>query len=419
MEVDPHLFRHSAGRMVAALTRIFGVHNMALAEDVTQDALCRAVEVWKFSGVPDNPSAWLMATAKNRALDILRRDKTARTYEPELARLIGSEWTLATTLDERFQPGAIRDDQLRMMFSCCQPRLPEEAQLALVLNVLCGFGAAEVASALLTSEAAAAKRLTRAKKVLASSKSLFELEGEDLAPRLAVVQRALYLLFNEGYQGASPESSIRVTLCHEAMNLASMLLEHPSCATPTTHALLALMSLHAARMPARMDEAGDLLSLIEQDRSRWDARLASEGLRWLALSASGDVLSEYHVEAAIASVHATAPTAEDTQWKDIVGLYDTLMILRPSPAAALGRAIALGQAEGPERGLEALHAIEGRDRLESSPFYAAAIAELELRRGYAAAACAAFELALTRARSPAERTYLERRARIALTARDT
>src|SRR5262249_50871516 len=166
MELSEHLFRHEAGRMVATLTRIFGVHNLSLAEDVVQDAFCRALEVWKFQGVPENPSAWLMTTAKNRALDVLRRERTARTFAPELGRLLESEWTLAPTVEEQFTESAIKDDQLRMMFSCCHPRLSEEAQVALILNILCAFSVDEVAGAFVSSHAAIEKRITRAKKTL-------------------------------------------------------------------------------------------------------------------------------------------------------------------------------------------------------------------------------------------------------------
>src|SRR5215467_11184583 len=185
MELSEHLFRHEAGRMVATLTRIFGVHNLALAEDVVQDAFCRALEVWKFRGVPENPSAWLMTTAKNRALDALRRERTARTFAPELGRLLESEWTLAPAVEEQFEPNAIKDDQLRMMFSCCHPRLAEEGQIALILHVLCGFSVDETASPFVSGHAAIEKRITRAKKVLAGSNSLFDTSGsDDFAQRL-------------------------------------------------------------------------------------------------------------------------------------------------------------------------------------------------------------------------------------------
>ena len=406
-----HLFRRESGRMVATVTRIFGIHNLALAEDVVQDAFCRALEVWKISGVPDNPSAWLMAAAKNRALDVLRRERTARTFAPELGRLLHSEWTLAPTVQELFDPSAIKDDLLRMMFSCCHPRVSEEAQVALILHILCGFSVGEVASAFVSRHDAVEKRISRAKKVLAESKRLFDVGAPgDFSSRLPSVQRALYLLFNEGYHGASAEFAVRAELCHEAIRLTTILLEHPLGATPATYALAALMNLNAARLPGRIDSAGDLNTLVNQDRALWDRRLVAEGLRLLEFSASGDELTEYHVEAAIASVHAIAKTADETDWAQIVWLYDTLMAIRPSPVVALNRAIAVGQHEGPRRGLEELLAIDGPNRLAAYPFYSAALGEFELRSGRPQIARQRFLTALAVARNPTERRFLEQRA---------
>src|SRR5258708_13046337 len=214
MEARDDLFRGEAGRMVAALMRVFGVHNLALAEDVVQDAFCRALEVWKFRGVPENPSAWLMATAKNRALDLLRRERTARTFAPELGRLLESEWTVAPVVDELFAANAIKDDLLRMMFSCCNPRLPEEAQIALILNILCGFTVDEIAGAFVSTHAAIEKRITRAKKVLASSKRLFDVTAaSEFTASLPSVHRAFNFLFKEGYHRASVATIDRQERC--------------------------------------------------------------------------------------------------------------------------------------------------------------------------------------------------------------
>ncbi len=410
MEPSDHLFRREAGRIVATLTRIFGVHNLALAEDVVQDAFCRALEVWKFRGVPENPSAWLMATAKNRALDVLRRDRTARTFAPELGRLLESEWTLAPTVEELFRAHAIKDDQLRMMFSCCHPRLPQEAQVALVLHILCGFTVDEIAGAFVSTHAAIEKRIARAKKVLAGSKRLFDISGtDDFSGRLPAVHRALYLLFNEGYHGASPESAVRAELCQEAMRLTAMLLEHSLGKTPATYALAALMCLHAARLPARVDSSGHLSPLFDQDRSRWDSRLVAEGQRFLDLSATGPELTEFHVEAAIASVHVMAGRTEDTDWGQIVSLYDMLMSIRPSPVVALNRAIAIAQHEGPQRGLEEIRAIANHDRLATYPFYHAAMGEFEFRSGRHEIAREHFRTAHALARNLMERQFLEQR----------
>jgi RNA polymerase sigma factor (sigma-70 family) len=404
------LFRSESGRMVAVLTRLFGVHNLGLAEDVVQDAFYRALQVWKFHGLPENPSAWLMTTAKNRALDVLRRQRTARTFAPELSRMLDSEWTLVPTLEEQFQPHAIQDDLLRMMFTCCHPSLSEEAQVTLVLHILCGFSVAEVAAAFVATPAAIEKRITRGKKTLATSQDLFDVtKDEAFDARLPAVQRALYLLFNEGYHGASPDAAVHAELCWEAMRLARHLREHPRGATPATHALAALMCLHAARLPGRLDAAGDLHSLLDQDRARWDGALIREGQRLLDVSASGRELTPYHVEAAIAWVHAQAPSMEETDWGQIVSFYDTLMRIQPSPVVALNRAIAVAQHQGPEAGLRALDGIEDRGRLARYPFYPAARGELELRLGRCAAARAHFQAALAQARNPTERRFLEQR----------
>jgi len=396
--------------MVTALTRIFGLDNLALAEDVVQDAFCRALEVWKIRGMPANPSAWLMKTAKNRALDIVRRERTARAFAPELGRLLESEWTLVPTVDELFGASAIKDDQLRMMFSCCHPNLPEQTQVALVLQLICGFGVSEIAAAFLSGEGATQKRLVRAKKVLAGSKRLFDFADREFSARLSAVHRALYLLFNEGYHGASSESAVRAELCREAIRLAGLLVEHPLASTPASYALCALMCLHAARLPARVDESGDLSSLFDQDRSKWDAGLAARGQRYLELSAAGTELSEYHIEAAIASIHASARSTEDTDWRSIADMYDRLMAFAPSPVVALNRAIAIAQLEGPERGLEEILAIDDRERLAMYPFYSAALGELELRSGRREAAREHFAHALALSRNPMERRFLSRRA---------
>jgi RNA polymerase sigma factor (sigma-70 family) len=396
--------------MVAVLTRIFGVHNLALAEDVVQDAFCRALEVWQFRGMPEDPSAWLMTTAKHRALDVLRRERTARTFAPELGRLLDSEWTLVPTINEQFATPAIQDDLLRMMFSCCHPRLKEDAQVALVLHILCGFSVSEVAGAFVATHAAIEKRIVRAKKVLAGSKRLFDVtQADEFTARLPAVHRALYLLFNEGYHGASAESAVRAELCREAMRLAALLHEHPLGATPASFALSALMCLHAARLPGRVDATGDLHSLFDQDRSQWDRALIAEGHRLLDLSATGPELTEYHLEAAIAWVHASAPRAEATNWERIVALYDMLRAIHPSPVIALNRAIAVAQRDGPEQGLNQIRSIADRERLTAYPFYFAALGELELRSGRPAAAHEHFQAALALARNPMERRFLEQR----------
>jgi RNA polymerase sigma-70 factor (ECF subfamily) len=406
--LDDGFFRRESGRLLAALTRIFGVQNLALAEDVVQDTLANAFEVWSYGGVPKHYSALLMTSAKNRVLDVFRRQRTVRKFAPELQRMTESEWTLRPTIDALFLPDALRDDELRMMFSCCHPRLREEVQVALILHVLCGFGVPEIANAFLISKAAVEKRLERGKKALAGSKRLFELGAKDFAPRLSAVHRALYLLFSEGYHGAGA-AVVRAELCRDAMRLVRLLVDHASSATPATHALAALMYLDAARLPGRTDEAGNLTALFAQDRSKWDPELLDEGMKLLEASATGGELTAYHLEAGIAGYHASAARAEETQWAEIVALYDALLRVRPSPVVALNRAIAIAEHEGPARGLEEIHAIANSKRLARYPFYPAAMGELELRSGRPDAARKYFEAAHRLARNEGERRFLEQR----------
>ena len=262
----------------------------------------------------------------------------------------------------------------------------------------------------MSSHSAIEKRITRAKKILAKSKKLFDVaKSADFSARLPAVHSALYLLFNEGYHGANPASAVRTELCREAMRLTAILLEHPLGATPPTYALAALMCLNAGRLPARIDAAGNLHPLFDQDRAAWDQQLVEEGLSFLEHSAAGSDLSEYHVEAAIASVHATAPSVEETDWARIVSLYDALMTINPSPVVALNRAIAVAQLEGAERGLQEIEAIAGRDRLTSYPFYFATLGELQLRLQRNDCARDHFQMALSLARSDMERRFLSQR----------
>ncbi len=412
--MEEAFFRREAGRIVAVLTRMFGVHNLALAEDVAQETLARAFDAWRLSGIPEHGEALVMAAAKNRAIDVVRRERTARRFAPELTRMLESEWTMLPTVDELFAPAALRDDELRMMFSCCHPKLAHDTQVALVLNVLCGFRAREIAHAFFLNEAAVEKRLVRAKATLSESKNLFELTSADFSERLATVQRALYLLFNEGYHGANAEETIRADLCAEALRLVRLLVEHAPSSTPETRALAALFCLHAARLPGRADDAGNLLPLAEQDRSKWDRRLIAEGLAHLEKSLADD-FTVFHLEAGIAALHAGAPSTKDTRWGDIVKHYDLLMKLEPSPVVALSRAIAIAERDGPEEGLLAIPAIEDADRLAPYPVYRAALGELELRAGRADAARAHFEAARELARNDGERRALEKRVRACAT----
>jgi RNA polymerase sigma-70 factor (ECF subfamily) len=408
--LDPHFFRHESGRLVAALVRVFGPHNLALAEDVAQDALIRALEVWKLHGIPEQPSAWLLAAAKNKAIDALRRERTKRTYAPELTHLFDSEWTLRPAIDELFDARAMRDDELRMMFQLCQPALPDDVQVALVLHLVSGLGTSELASVFFVSHAAMEKRLVRGKHALAEVRSLLALDDAAVMERLGAVQSAIYLLFNEGYHGASEHAPIREDLCREGLRLVSWLAEHERTGTPSTLALAALLCLHAARLPGRVGDDGRLLAFFDQDRSRWDRDLIARGAAYLERSAEGDVISEYHLEAAIAMHQSFASSREDTPWDAIVTLYDRLIETRETPVVALSRAIAIAERDGPDAGLAAIDTIEGRDRLASYPFYEAAIGDLLQRAGRWIDAKPHFEAAASLARNEAERAFFAERA---------
>jgi RNA polymerase sigma-70 factor (ECF subfamily) len=301
--------------------------------------------------------------------------------------------------------GLIHDDTLRLIFICCHPQLSPEAQVALALRTLCGLSPAEIAAAFLTSEAAVSKRLVRARQRIRELDLPFSMpEPRELPERLDSVLATLYLLFNEGYKASGGDELVREDLCHEAIRLTRILLEHHDCATPRTHALLALMLLNAARLTARTDDAGNLLRLHEQNRSAWDAAMIGEGMKHLAASARGGQVTALHIEAGIAACHGTAQSAEATDWPLIVSLYDQLLHITPSPIAALNRAIAIGRAQGAKAGLEALNEIRG---LDGYHLLHAARGTFAAECGENAAAVAHFREALANVVVPSEREFLE------------
>lgn len=406
--VVEHLFRHEAGKMVATLTGIFGFEHLTLAEDVVQEALARALQSWPFYGVPQNPAAWIMRTARNLALDVVRRQKTFRDKEPEIIRL--AEDKSSEPYGGIFAENEIADDRLRMMFVCCHPVIPAEAQVALALKTLCGFSVTEIARAFLTSDAAIAKQLTRAKQKIAEAKVPFEIPaGAELLRRLDSVLQSLYLLFNEGYKASGGDKLVREEICAEAIRLTELLAAHSSGNKPKTHALLALMLLNAARIPARMNDDGQLLRLREQDRSRWDQSLIARGMLQLAQSAAGEEISEYHLQAAIATCHCRARNYESTEWPQILSLYDRLLELDGSPVVALNRAVVLAEINGPRAGIDAVLAIKNRQALEGYYLFHAVQGEFESQLDNLPAAAAHFRKALELAGIKSEQAFLAKR----------
>lgn len=411
-----HLFRHEAGKLVAVLTGLFGLERLQLAEDVVQEAMLRALQTWPYYGVPKNPAAWLTQAAKNLALDVIRREQTFQHKQPQI--IAHFERGAGEAVAEAGSAGAseLNDDRLRLMFVCCHPLIAAEDQVALALRTLCGFSVAEIATAFLTTEAAVAKRLTRARQKIREARIQFEIpEGAELLRRRDGVLASLYLLFNEGYKASSGASLIRSDLCEEAMRLTTLLLEHPAGQQPRTHALLALMMLNAARGPARLDSRGQLLRLQDQDRLRWDQSLIARGLFHLAQSASGPEVSEYHLQAGIAACHCAARDYASTNWSQIVELYDRLVEFDDSPVVALNRAVALAEVHGPQAGIDAVNAIRNLRSLESYYLLYAVLGELESRLHRPQVAAAHFQRASELTQIQSEREFLTERFEVCAT----
>ncbi len=408
--VIDHLFRRESGRLVAILAARLGSAHLQLAEDVVQDALLRAMQVWPFSGVPENPSAWLLQTARNRAFDRLRRDRVLAKNAPALAPLIEETASEALAAPPPQFEDEIADRQLRMMFVCCAPALAPDAQVALVLKTLCGFDEREIAAAFLAREDAITKKLVRARQRLRDARIAVELPpARELVPRIESVLAALYLLFNEGYKATHGDSLLRGDLCAEAIRLGELLAAHPLGDRPETHALLALQHLHAARLPARVADDGALLILAAQDRAKWDRAQIHRGLAHLDASAAGPRVTRYHLEAGIAAAHALAPSLAQTNWPHILELYDALLALDPSPIVALNRAVALAHVRGPAAALGVLGEIPRREALENYHLFHAVHGSLLLDAGRTREAALALHRALALATVPAEREVLRRR----------
>lgn len=403
-----HLFRHEAGKMVSVLTAIFGIERLQLAEDVVQEALVRALKTWPYYGVPKNPAAWLTQTAKNLALDVIRREKNFQEKQPQVIAHVES-WSERT--EREVEEHELSDERLRLMFACCHPALPEESQTALALKTLCGFSPAEIAKAFLTSEAAAEKRLVRARQRIRDLKVPFSIPGnEEMPVRLEGVLGTLYLLFNEGYKASSGERVIREELCHEAIRLVTALAAHPVGNLPRVHALAALMLLNGARLPARTDAAGRIRRLEEQDRSEWDRGMIGRGIWHLGQSAAGSEVTDFHLQAGIAAVHCGAPDYASTNWEQILELYDRLIAIDDSPVVALNRAVAVAQVHGPRAGLDAIEAIRNQQALESYHLLYAVLAEFEWQLQEFDEAAAHLRKAVELAEVSSEREFLTRRA---------
>jgi RNA polymerase sigma factor (sigma-70 family) len=406
------VWRVESARLIAALVRMTG--DVGLAEDLAQDALVAALERWPQSGVPANPGAWLMATAKNRAIDLARRGRRFEDRREQLAREAGLRMAMDAAEHDAALGGAPGDDLLGLIFTCCHPLLSTEARVALTLRLLGGLSTEEIARAFLASEATVAQRIVRAKRTLKEAHAPFEVpQGEQLDERLPSVLEVIYLVFNEGYAASAGESWMRLDLCEEALRLGRV-LAGLAPKQPEVHGLVALMEIQASRAAARTGPSGEPVLLLEQDRARWDPLLVRRGLAALerAEKLSRGAFGPYTVQAAIAACHARARSAGETEWARIAALYDALAQLTPSPVVELNRAVAVAMAFGPEAGLELIERLTAEGSLAGYHLLPSVRGDLLAKLGREEEARAAFESAAGMTGNARERELLLERARI-------
>jgi len=403
------VFRIESARLIAGLARI--VRDVGLAEELAQDALLIALERWPESGVPDNPGAWLMATAKHRAIDLLRRRTRLEHKHQELGRELEARQERGAPDLEAALDDDVGDDLLRLMFTACHPVLSPEARVALTLRLLGGLTTEEIARAFLVPESTVAQRIVRAKRTLAEARVPFEVpRGAELAARLSSVLEVLYLVFNEGYAATAGDDWVRPALCEDALRLGRILAELAP-KEPEVHGLVALMEIQASRLGARIGPSGEPVLLLEQDRARWDHLLIRRGLAALERAETlGGGLGPYALQAAIAACHARARTPAETHWARIAALYEALAQLTPSPVVELNRAVAVAMAFGPALGLDLVDALTSEPSLDGYHLLPSVRGDLLFKLGRLEEARAEFERAAGLTRNARERGLLLERA---------
>jgi RNA polymerase sigma factor (sigma-70 family) len=406
-ELVEDLFRRESAHLVSALARLLGPSNLALAEDVVHDALLTAMQAWRF-GPPDDPKAWILQTAKHRAIDIIRRNRRRESSRPER----DADSTLVGQVDVALSPEADTKNQLAMMFAICDDELSAETHVTLILRLLCGLSATEIARAFLVDVPTIDRRLHRGRTRLQELGHIADVSAvADVRARQPSVEHALYLLFNEGYHGSDPESPLSPAMCADAIRLVELLLEANAVERGTVHALAALFCFSAARLDTRLDDDDVIVPLAEQDRSRWNRSLLERGVRHLGASATGDHWTRWHLEAGIAFEHTSASSVAETNWEKIVAYYNGLMALAPGPIVALNRGLALAEFRGLDAGREVLAALTDDRKLAQYSVFWAAVADIERRSGHTAQATTMYQRAVALARSRAERLSYERRLR--------
>ena len=395
--------REESGRILATLIGLLG--DFDLAEESLQEAYANAIQQWPLEGTPRNPRAWMISTARHKAIDRLRRNRRLQEKSNELLRLSPA----AVLPEDQMDDATFPDDRLRLIFTCCHPALDDDAQVALTLRTVCGMTTEEISRAFLVPVATMAQRLVRAKRKIREAGIPYrEPSQEELCERLAEVLLVLYLIFNEGYLASSGDALVRWELCAEAIRLARLLCELLP-GQPEARALLGLLLLHDSRRLARVSPEGELVLLEEQDRARWDHDEIREGIASAEAALREGAVGIYALQAAIAAVHANAKTAQETDWKQIVGLYDVLLRLHPSPVVEANRAVAVAMACSLEEGLALLDEIEARNVLEDFHLLSAARADVLRRLGRTSEALEAYRRALTLATNDVERRFLRRR----------
>lgn len=392
-----HFFRQEYAKMVAVITRYFGLDKVNMAEDIVQDTLLEAISNWEFKGVPENPKAWLYTVAKNKALNLLKRNQYEEAFIHQLEAIDEAP------VESIFSDQQIADDQLRMMFACCHPAISQESQISLILKTLCGLSIGEIASAFLTSHETINKRLVRARKTLKEKQITFDLpDHTELDSRLNTVLKTIFLLFNEGYSASKGNRLIKYELCLEAIKLTELICRH---AKFTQHsgpsALLSLMLLNASRFEARSNENGSFVRMADQDRSLWNQPLISRGLLHLQEIHKASEIGLYHILATISAYHCTAKNYKSTDWTAILGMYDTLTSFDNSPLVQLNRAIALSKVKGPDTAISVLISLE-KDIPDSYYLFHSTLADLYLESGHYQKALDRLQTALTLAKVDSE-----------------